>query len=126
MILGFTVGCFDLLHHGHINLLRQAREHCDYLIVAVTTDHVTRLQKGHDRPRDSFPKRWNNVRKTGLADKLVVFRQFDVSDFLQVADVWILGDNQLNMLPTPGEWPGRKVFIPETPGVSTTQLMQDD
>ena len=48
--VGFTNGCFDLIHPGHISLIRQARAQCDRLIVGLNTDDSIRRLKGPDRP----------------------------------------------------------------------------
>lgn len=46
--VGFVCGFFDILHDGHIDILRQAKEQCEYLIVAVGTDDFMRVRKGRD------------------------------------------------------------------------------
>jgi D-beta-D-heptose 7-phosphate kinase/D-beta-D-heptose 1-phosphate adenosyltransferase len=51
--VGFTNGCFDILHAGHIALLRQAAESCDRLIVALNTDASVSALKGPQRPVQS-------------------------------------------------------------------------
>lgn len=51
--VGFTNGCFDLLHPGHVSLLTQARAACDRLIVGLNSDASVRRLKGHDRPVNS-------------------------------------------------------------------------
>ena len=48
--VGFTNGCFDILHPGHLSLLRQAKSACDKLIVALNTDQSVKRIKGQDRP----------------------------------------------------------------------------
>ena len=48
--IGFTNGCFDLLHPGHIHLLSQAADHCDHLIVGLELDASVKRLKGSNRP----------------------------------------------------------------------------
>ena len=126
MIVGFTVGVFDLLHEGHKNLLAAAGQQCDHLIVGVTTDWLARVQKGHDRPSQSYETRATNVRlhlqTTGMSYKVIPLDTLDVHPYVSMADVWIRGENQRNMRPF--DHPNC-VFVPETPGVSTTLLLRE-
>lgn len=121
MRIGFTVGVFDLLHHGHNNLLTTAQEHCDLLLVGVMNDYWVRVQKGHDRPAQSEQTRLLAVRNHSGVWKAILLDTLDMSPYLQVADVWLLGENQRNMRPFDPPIP--QVRIPETPGVSTTLLL---
>jgi D-beta-D-heptose 7-phosphate kinase/D-beta-D-heptose 1-phosphate adenosyltransferase len=57
LVVGFTNGCFDLLHPGHISLLAQASAACDKLIVALNTDESVRRLKGPERPIQDFRSR---------------------------------------------------------------------
>jgi D-beta-D-heptose 7-phosphate kinase/D-beta-D-heptose 1-phosphate adenosyltransferase len=57
LIVGFTNGCFDLLHAGHVSLLAQAAEACDRLIVALNSDSSVRRLKGPTRPMQPLAAR---------------------------------------------------------------------
>jgi D-beta-D-heptose 7-phosphate kinase/D-beta-D-heptose 1-phosphate adenosyltransferase len=55
--IGFTNGCFDILHRGHIAYLAQAREWCDRLIVGLNSDRSVRVLKGEGRPVNDLQSR---------------------------------------------------------------------
>ena len=110
-------------HEGHENLLRQARNHCDYLFVGIMTDFWCHVQKGHNRPFESLQKRRESLLASGLADKVVILDTLDMHPYLQMVDVWIKGEDQKNMRPF--DWPS-VVVLPRTPGVSSTQRGQSE
>ena len=66
-----TYGTFDLLHHGHRNLLKRAKALGDYLIVGVTSESYDRY-RGKLNVQQSLMERIENVRGLGLADEIVV------------------------------------------------------
>lgn len=125
MKVGFTVGVFDLLHEGHKRLLQRAASHCDHLVVGVTTDWLTRVQKGHDRPSQSYETRATAVRqfvgRIPKSCKVIPIDTLDMTPYLQVCDMWVRGENQRNMRPFDY---ASTVLVPETPGVSTTMLLE--
>ena len=71
--VGFTNGCFDLLHPGHISLLRQARAACDRLIVAINSDHSVERLKGPSRPVQNEAARAAVLGSLESVDRIVVF-----------------------------------------------------
>ena len=66
-----TYGTFDLLHQGHLNLLRRAKELGDYLIVGVTNDNFDR-DRGKLNVRNNVLERVEAVKATGYADKIII------------------------------------------------------
>lgn len=121
MKIGITIGVWDLLHEGHVNLLKKCKDYCDYLFVGIMTDFWVRVQKGHDRPFHSLEQRIVNVRNTNLVDKIIIIDTLDVEPYLQMADVWIKGPEQKNMRPF--YWPN-EVYIERTANISTTDLLK--
>ena len=66
-----TYGTYDLLHQGHLNLLRRAKELGDYLIVGVTSDSYDR-NRGKLNVRNNVLERVEAVRSTGYADEIII------------------------------------------------------
>ena len=72
--IGFTNGCFDLLHPGHISLLNEAKMHCDRLIVAINDDaSVRRLGKGEGRPIQAEAARALVLASMATVDRVIIF-----------------------------------------------------
>lgn len=71
-VIGFTSGAFDLLHPGHMRFLSEARENCDFLVVAIASDRTIREQKGSERPYIDEYRRAETM--TGLigADAVII------------------------------------------------------
>ena len=73
LVVGFTNGCFDLLHPGHISLLRQARLACDRLVVALNTDASVRRLKGEQRPVNALESRAQVLAAVRYVDCVTAF-----------------------------------------------------
>jgi len=73
LIVGFTNGCFDLLHEGHLSLLSQAKKKCDFLIVGINSDLSVKKLKGPDRPIDKEQIRLKKLSIIKDVDALIVF-----------------------------------------------------
>lgn len=72
-VIGFTNGCFDLLHPGHVDLLEQSAAQCDRLIVALNTDASVRRLKGPTRPVQTQAARATLMAALGMVDMVVLF-----------------------------------------------------
>ncbi len=73
--IGFTNGCFDLLHGGHLALLTEARSHCDRLVVAINADASVRSLKGEQRPVHDETHRARLLAALNVVDLVVVFAE---------------------------------------------------
>ena len=73
--VGFTNGCFDLLHPGHISLLRQSRDACDRLVVGLNSDSSVKQLKGEDRPVQNEAARAAVLASLATVDMVVIFSE---------------------------------------------------
>ena len=91
--IGFTNGCYDLFHRGHIFFLSKCYNYCDYLIVAVNSDESVRHLKGEGRPVNSLHKRLLDL--NNYASAVIPF-DGNVSKLVSIInpDIVILGYDQ--------------------------------
>jgi len=129
LTVGFTNGCFDLLHPGHLSLLEGARAACDRLIVAINSDPSAKRLKGPDRPAQDQAARATVLAALEIVDLVVVFDEdtpVSLLEFLR-PDVLIKGgDYSLDRVVgarAVQSWGGRVVLTPFRDGFSTTATL---
>jgi rfaE bifunctional protein nucleotidyltransferase chain/domain len=121
-------GCFDLLHPGHVNLLRQARDLGDALIVCVNSDESVRRRKGPGRPILPVADRVRLLEALETVDAVAVFAQDTPTEVLDRLrpDIWVKGGDYVGQDLPEAEvvrrHGGDVVFVPLLDGYSTTRL----
>ena len=118
-----TYGTYDLLHQGHINLLRRAKELGDYLIVGVTTDNFD-LERGKMNTCNNVMERIEAVKATGLADQIVIeeYKGQKIDDIQKYGvDIFAIGSDWVGYFDYLKEYCD-VVYLPRTEGVSSTML----
>ena len=129
--IGYTTGVFDMFHIGHLNILKHAKEQCEYLIVGVSTDEIVESYK-HKKPVIPYEERKAIVEAIRYVDKVVPQTTMDKLEAY----------NQLkfNVLFHGSDWQGSSmyneivekfsrvgvdvVFLPHTDGISTTLIRE--
>ncbi|HLQ73421.1 MAG TPA: glycerol-3-phosphate cytidylyltransferase [Bacillota bacterium] len=120
-----TYGTFDLLHPGHINILRRAKEMGDYLIVAISTDEFNALK--HKEAYHSFENRKMILESIRYVDEVIPEHTWeqkvtDVTD--HNVDLFVMGDDWTGEFDFLREYCD-VVYLPRTVGISTTKIKQD-
>lgn len=121
-----TYGTFDLLHYGHINLLRRAKELGDYLIVALSTDEFN-LEKGK-KSYFSFEKRKQLLESIRYVDLVIPETSWDqkINDVHEFrVNTFVMGDDWLGKFDFLENEGVEVVYLPRTPEISTSQIKQD-
>ena len=124
--VGFTNGCFDLLHPGHVSLLRQARNACDRLVVALNSDASVKRVKGETRPIQNEAARATVLASLAYVDTCVLFDADTPIDLITLLkpEVLIKGADyavdQVIGAPEVKSWGGRVVLAKLEDGFSTT------
>jgi glycerol-3-phosphate cytidylyltransferase len=127
--IGYTTGVFDMFHIGHLNILRRAKEQCDYLIVGVTTDELCYARKNR-YPIIKQSERVEIVSAIRYVDKVILQADMDkikpvrefgcdvvfVGDDWRGTDAWIEYEKQFAKVGAV------VVYLPHTDGISSTML----
>lgn len=129
--VGYTTGVFDMFHIGHLNIIRRAKEQCEYLIVGVSTDELVQTYK-HKTPIIPLEERIEIVRAIRFVDEVVVQTSMDKLaaweklhfDVLFHGDDW-KGSSMYNEVEQRlTEHDVHMVFLPHTKGTSSTLLAE--
>ena len=118
-----TYGTYDLLHQGHINLLRRAKELGDYLIVGVTSDSFDR-GRGKLNVRNNVLERVEAVKATGYADEVIIEEYVGqkIDDIQKYnVDIFAIGSDWEGKFDYLNEFT-KVVYLPRTEGISSTML----
>ena len=118
-----TYGTYDLLHEGHLNLLRRAKALGDYLVVGVTSDSYDQ-ERGKLNVHNNVLQRIQAVRDTGLADEVIIEEYIGqkIDDIQQ---------HQIDIFAIGSDWEGNfdylneyceVIYLPRTEGISSTML----
>lgn len=125
MIKVITYGTYDLLHQGHINLLRRAKELGDYLIVGVTSDSFDR-SRGKLNVRNNVLERVEAVKATGYADEVIIedYLGQKIDDIQRYdIDIFAIGSDWEGKFDYLNEY-CKVVYLPRTEGISSTMLRE--
>ncbi len=130
-VVGYTTGVFDLFHIGHLNILKAAKQHCDYLIVGVSTDELVQKYK-NNTPVIPYQERRAIVESIKYVDKVVPQINRDKMqawkehgfDKMFVGDDWKT-DAMFQQLEKDFREVGVEIcYFPYTKGVSSTILTE--
>ena len=122
-----TYGTFDLLHYGHINLLRRAKALGDYLIVAVSTDEFNWNEK-QKKCYFSYEERKQLVEAIRYVDLVIPEeswdqKKFDVHEYH--VDTFVIGDDWEGKFDFLKDEGCEVVYLPRTPEISTTKIKSE-
>lgn len=122
-----TYGTYDMLHQGHINLLKRAKELGDYLIVGVTTDTFD-YERGKLNVHDNVMERIKAVERTGLADQIIIEEYVGqkIDDIQKYnVDIFTVGSDWEGKFDYLNEY-CKVVYLPRTEGISSTRLRSEN
>ena len=131
-IVGYTTGVFDMFHIGHLNVLKNAKEQCDYLIVGVSTDEVV-IKNKNKEPIIPFKDRVSIVESIKYVDLVIPQERYDIEGKIEtvkkygvnivfVGSDW-KGTNKWNSIEKELMKEGCKVvYLPHTDGISSSIL----
>ena len=127
MRIGFTNGCFDVLHVGHIRLFEFIKSQCDRLVVAIDSDDRVRANKGLNRPYNSLENRALMLTSLRHIDEVKTFSTDEeltsiVRDL--APDIMVVGNDYESKRVIGSEHAKRLIFFRKIDGHSTTKILE--
>jgi len=122
-----TYGTYDMLHEGHLNLLKRAKALGDYLIVGVTDENYDR-SRGKLNVVESTKKRVKAIKELDFVDKVIVEKHKNqkVEDILKYdVDIFAIGDDWVGFFDYLNKYT-KVEYLPRTEGISSTQLRKEN
>lgn len=132
MIIGFTSGVFDMFHIGHLNVLKNAKAKCDFLIVGVSTDEVV-MENKNKKPIIPFEERLEIVKAIKFVDEVIPQIRYDVQGKIEIVKKY-----NVDVMFVGSDWQGSKKwndieqelskfncrveYLPHTNGISSSIL----
>ena len=130
--IGYTAGVYDMFHIGHLNVIKNAKNKCDYLIVGVSTDEVV-INNKNKKPIIPFSERIAIVEAIRYVDKAIPQERYDIEGKIQTVK-----ENNIDVMFVGSDWRGTEkwnkmevelakigckvVYLPYTDGISSTDL----
>lgn len=122
-----TYGTFDMLHQGHLNILKRAKKLGDYLIVGVTSDDFD-SRRGKINVQQSMMERVEGVKETGLADQIIIeeYEGQKIDDINRFGiDIFAIGSDWQGKFDYLSEF-CKVVYLERTKGISSTQIRSEN
>ena len=129
-IIGFTNGCFDLVHRGHIEFLKQARSQCDILILGLNSDSSVQKLKGKNRPIVPQNERAIILENLNFVDLIIIFYELTPIKLIEglKPDIIFKGkDYKINEVigsELIRKWNGKVKLVPLIKGNSTSNIVK--
>ncbi len=129
--IGYTAGAFDMFHIGHLNLLRQAKEHCEFLVVGVNSDQLIQEYK-NKKTVISEEERRDIVESIRCVDKAVIVTSLDKMeawekykfDVLFIGDDWKGNERWIKTEEEMKKVGVKVIYLSRTKGISSTELRE--
>lgn len=121
----YCVGCWDLYHYGHLELLRKASNIGGYLIVGVVADEAIVRQKGSSRPIIGFNERYSLIEQCKYVDEVQAVPDFYIPDhIIQSCDFIVIGADQSHIKGVDKIPYEKKVTLSRYEGTSTSSIIK--
>ena len=125
--VGFTNGCFDILHVGHINLIRYLKNRCDLVIIGIDSDRRVKELKGENRPFNKEQDRKLMLQSLRFVDRVYIFdSEQELTEMVESIkpELMVVGSDYKNRRVIGSEHAKSLEFFEKIDGHSTTKILQ--